>query len=166
MPFAQSDGARIYWRLDGRPDRPPLVMVSSLGSDHGMWNPVLAGLEREFHVLRLDKRGHGASDVPDGEYSLAQLGRDVLACADAAGWKRFHYAGLSIGGMIGNNVARNRAEAEARVAQLDHAGALERLKAAQALPAAERGADPFELAIVDARRRDVEALLRESARED
>ena len=56
MPFAQSDGARIYWRLDGRPDRPPLVMVSSLGSDHGMWNPVLAGLEREFHVLRIDKR--------------------------------------------------------------------------------------------------------------
>ena len=36
MPFALSDGARIYWRLDGRPDKPPLVMVSSLGSDHDM----------------------------------------------------------------------------------------------------------------------------------
>ena len=108
MPFAlSSDGARIYWRLDGRPDRPPLVMVSSLGSDHAMWNPVLAGLEREFHVLRIDKRGHGASDVRAGDYQLAQLGRDVLACADAAGWKRFHYAGLSIGGMIGMWLAQN-----------------------------------------------------------
>ncbi len=109
MPFAHSDGARIYWRLDGRPDKPPLVMVSSLGSDHAMWNPVLAGLERHFHVLRLDKRGHGASDVPDGEYSIAQLGRDALACADAAGFERFHYAGLSIGGMVGMWLAQNAA---------------------------------------------------------
>ena len=108
MPFARStDGTRIYWRLDGRPDKPPLVMVSSLGSDHAMWNPVLAGLERECHVLRLDKRGHGASDVPEGEYRLEQLAQDVLACADAAGWKRFHYAGLSIGGMIGMWLAQN-----------------------------------------------------------
>ena len=107
MPFALSDGARIYWRLDGRPDKPPLVMVSSLGSDHAMWNPVMAGLEREFHVLRLDKRGHGASDVPDGEYSIAQLGRDALACADAAGFERFHFVGLSIGGMTGMWLAQN-----------------------------------------------------------
>ena len=115
MPFVRSsDGTRIYWRLDGRPDKPPLVMVSSLGSDHAMWNPVLAGLEREFHVLRLDKRGHGASEVPVGDYALAQLGRDVLACADAAGWQRFHYAGLSIGGMIGMWLAQHAPQ------RLDH----------------------------------------------
>ena len=108
MPFAlSSDGARIYWRLDGRPDRPPLVMVSSLGSDHARWNPVLDGLLRECHVLRIDKRGHGGSDAPKGDYALAQLGRDVLACADAAGFARFDYCGLSIGGMIGMWLAQN-----------------------------------------------------------
>lgn len=110
MPFAQSDGARIYWRLDGNADKPPLVMVSSLGSDHAMWQPVLEGLTREFQVLRLDKRGHGASDAPAGDYSIAQLGQDVLACADAAGFKRFHYAGLSIGGMIGMWLAQHAAK--------------------------------------------------------
>ena len=107
MPFALSDGARIYWRLDGQAGRPPLVMVSSLGSDHTMWDPVMPGLTRHFQVLRLDKRGHGASDVPPGEYSIAQLGRDALACADAAGWARFHFAGLSIGGMTGMWLARH-----------------------------------------------------------
>lgn len=81
---------------------------------------------------------------------------------DALAWQTLSVAHLA----LGRRLRAIRAEAEARVAQLDHAGALERLKAAQALPAAERGADPFELAIVDARRRDVEALLRESARED
>lgn len=58
-----------------------------------------------------------------------------------------------------------RADAEAHVAQRDYAGALERLKAAQALPPAVRNADPIELAIVDSRRRDVELLLKEQMRE-
>jgi predicted Zn-dependent protease len=57
-----------------------------------------------------------------------------------------------------------RAEGEARAAQLDNSGAAERFKAAQSLPAADRAADPMELAIVDVRRREVEALLRESLR--
>ncbi|ODT33724.1 MAG: hypothetical protein ABS53_03905 [Hydrogenophaga sp. SCN 70-13] len=59
-----------------------------------------------------------------------------------------------------------RAEAEARAAQFDWDGALERLRAAQALPPAQRNADPIELAIVDSRRRDVEERLREAMREE
>ncbi len=101
MPFVQSDGARIWWRVDGRQDAPALLMVSSLGTDHSMWDPVMPALTQAFRVVRLDKRGHGASDVPPGDYSMEQLGRDALAVADAAGLDRFHYAGLSIGGMIG-----------------------------------------------------------------
>lgn len=101
MPFVNCDGARIYWRADGLPELPPLVLVGSLGSDHAVWNPVMAGLTRQFRVIRMDSRGHGASDAPPGDYSLERLGRDVLAVADAAGAPRFHYAGLSIGGMIG-----------------------------------------------------------------
>ena len=60
-----------------------------------------------------------------------------------------------------------RAEAPAGVdlraaAQLDYAGAVDRFKAAQALPGAQRAADPMELAIVDSRLRQAQALLRES----
>ena len=53
-----------------------------------------------------------------------------------------------------------RAEAESRAAQYDWAGALERFKAAQALSEPLRSADPIELAIVDSRRREVQAQLR------
>lgn len=101
MPFVNCDGARIWWRVDGRPEAPPLILVGSLGSDHAVWNPVMTGLARFFRVIRMDTRGHGASDAPPGDYTLERLGRDVLAVADAAGADRFHYAGLSIGGMIG-----------------------------------------------------------------
>ncbi|HLY17337.1 MAG TPA: alpha/beta fold hydrolase [Bryobacteraceae bacterium] len=101
MPFAQSEGARIYYRLEGVADRPLLVMVHSLGADHGMWDPQAAALAGHFEVLRMDLRGHGASDAPAGDYSIALLGRDVLAAVAAAGRREFAYCGLSIGGMIG-----------------------------------------------------------------
>lgn len=60
-----------------------------------------------------------------------------------------------------------RAEAEARVAQLDYAGALDRLKAAQdrlrATGAANSSADHIDASIIDTRRRQIEALLKEQA---
>jgi len=66
----------------------------------------------------------------------------------------------------GQTLRAIRAEAESRVAQLDYAGAVDRFKAAQAVPAAQRAADPMELAIVDSRLRVVEALLRDSVAEE
>lgn len=110
MPFANCDGTRIWWRVDGHPELPPLLMVGSLGSDHAVWNPVMPGLTRHFRVIRMDMRGHGASDVPPGDYTLERLGRDVLAVADAAGAARFRYVGLSIGGMVGMWLGANAGE--------------------------------------------------------
>jgi 3-oxoadipate enol-lactonase/4-carboxymuconolactone decarboxylase len=107
MPFVTRDGARIYWRSDGDPSRPALLVGNSLGTDHALWDPVMPALMRHFRVLRFDKRGHGASDAPPGEYTIEALGRDVLAVADAAGAKRFSYAGISIGGMIGQWLGAN-----------------------------------------------------------
>jgi 3-oxoadipate enol-lactonase/4-carboxymuconolactone decarboxylase len=110
MAFTTSDGTRVYYRLEGNRELPLLVLVHSLGVDHGMWDPQMPGLLRHFQVLRMDLRGHGASDVPPGDYSIEQLGRDVLAAADAAGAKQFAYCGLSIGGMIGQWLGANAAE--------------------------------------------------------
>ncbi|MDG5975905.1 peptidase M48, Ste24p [Hydrogenophaga taeniospiralis CCUG 15921] len=81
---------------------------------------------------------------------------------DAQAWQTLARAQLA----LGQRLRAIRAEAEARAAQLDYAGAVERFRAAQSLPAAERASDGMELAIVDVRRREVEALLRESVRED
>ncbi|HRA79168.1 MAG TPA: 3-oxoadipate enol-lactonase [Burkholderiaceae bacterium] len=105
MPFVHREGARLYWRIDGRPDRRPLLLLNSLGTDHSLWEPLMPGLLERYRVLRTDKPGHGASDARDGEYSIAQLGRDVLAVMDAAGVGRAHLCGVSIGAMIGIWVA-------------------------------------------------------------
>src|SRR3954447_787363 len=101
MPFVTRDGARIHWRSDGDPARPALLLGNSLGSELALWDPVMAALRRHFRVLRFDLRGHGASETPPGDYTIEALARDALAVADAAGAARFHYMGISLGGMIG-----------------------------------------------------------------
>ena len=112
MPFAESAGCRIYYRLEGAGSRPLLVLVHSLGTDHGMWDPQGPALLNRFQVLRLDLRGHGASDAPAGDYTIPLLASDVLAAVDAAGCtgRRFAYCGLSLGGMIGQWLGANAGE--------------------------------------------------------
>jgi 3-oxoadipate enol-lactonase/4-carboxymuconolactone decarboxylase len=109
VPFTNSQGCRIYYRLEGSPAKPLLVLAHSLGADHGMWDPQMPALLRHFQVLRPDLRGHGASDSPAGDYTIPQLGGDVLAAVDAAGRERFAYCGLSLGGMIGQWLGANAA---------------------------------------------------------
>ncbi|MBM3725762.1 MAG: 3-oxoadipate enol-lactonase [Acidobacteria bacterium] len=101
MPFAPSSG-RIHYRLEGCSGNPLLVLVHSLGASHGMWDLQMPAFTRYFQVLRVDLRGHGASDAPAGDYTIAQLAGDVLA---ASGGRPFHYCGLSLGGMIGQYLA-------------------------------------------------------------
>jgi 3-oxoadipate enol-lactonase/4-carboxymuconolactone decarboxylase len=105
MPFVNSQGCRIYYRVEGSPSKRPLVLVHSLGADHGMWELQMPALLRYFQVLRVDLRGHGASDAPAGDYTISQLAEDVLAAVEAAGHQRFSYCGLSLGGMIGQWLA-------------------------------------------------------------
>jgi 3-oxoadipate enol-lactonase/4-carboxymuconolactone decarboxylase len=124
MPFATAQGCRIYFRLEGSPHKPLLVLVHALGADHGLWDPQMPALLRHFQVLRLDLRGHGASDAPAGEYSIAQLAGDVLSAVPR---ERFSYCGLSLGGMIGQWLGAN------------HAHRIERLVLANTSP---RAADP------------------------
>jgi 3-oxoadipate enol-lactonase/4-carboxymuconolactone decarboxylase len=101
MPFITIDSTRLFYRLEGNEDRPVLVLSNSLGTDHGMWVPQVADLLPHFRILRYDTCGHGASDVPGGDYSLERLGRDVLGLADALKIDKFAFCGLSLGGMIG-----------------------------------------------------------------
>jgi 3-oxoadipate enol-lactonase/4-carboxymuconolactone decarboxylase len=101
MPFAFNGTTKIYWRRDGHRSLPALVLGNSLGTDFSLWDPVMPRLMRHFQVIRFDMRGHGASDAPAGDYTIAQLTDDLAAVVDAAKLDRFHYCGVSLGGMVG-----------------------------------------------------------------
>jgi 3-oxoadipate enol-lactonase len=67
-------------------------------------------LAKRFRVLRYDTRGHGASSVTPGPYSVAQLGRDVLGLLTALKIERVHFCGLSLGGVTGMWLGANAAD--------------------------------------------------------
>ncbi len=103
--LATSDGASLAYRLDGAAEKPLLALSNSIGTTLHMWDAQLPALTRHFRVLRYDARGHGASSVPPGPYTLARLGEDVLELLDALEVRRAHFLGLSLGGIVGQWLA-------------------------------------------------------------
>ena len=108
MPFIHAGGLRHYYRLEGTQGRPVVVFSHSLGCDHTLWDVQAAALSPHFRILRYDTRGHGATDAPEGDYSIEELAEDFMGIAEALGIERFVFCGLSMGGMIGQWLAANR----------------------------------------------------------
>lgn len=105
MPTLTHSGLRHYFRLEGTPDRQPLVLVHPIGADHGIWDSVMPTLLEGFQVLRYDIRGHGGTETPPQRVTLEELSSDLLHLTHAMGWERFHACGLSIGGMAALHAA-------------------------------------------------------------
>jgi 3-oxoadipate enol-lactonase len=109
MSQIRIDGTLFNYRLDGREDRPLVVLSHSLATSHEMWGYQLPLLARHFRVLSYDMRGHGASEAVgqelSGGYTLEMLADDVVNLTAKLGFSRFHFVGLSIGGMIGQVLA-------------------------------------------------------------
>ena len=101
----QANDIQINYELSGRDDAPVVMLSHSLASSLVMWNPQLDVLESKFKVLRYDTRGHGDSDAPEGKYTLELLAADAVALLDALGIDAVNFVGLSMGGMIGQNLA-------------------------------------------------------------
>jgi 3-oxoadipate enol-lactonase len=105
-----SSGTRIAYFESGRPWRPALILTHSLGSDHRMWAPQIETLKSDYFIIAIDNIGHGESSVPSGDYSIHDFAEAVIAVADAAELERFHYCGLSVGGITGLLVAAEHAD--------------------------------------------------------
>jgi 3-oxoadipate enol-lactonase len=97
-------------RRSGRDDAPVLLLGGSLGTTDAMWAPQLPALADRYSLITFDHRGHGASPVPAGPYTIDDLGTDVLALMDELGLQRVAYCGLSIGGMVGQWLGINAPE--------------------------------------------------------
>lgn len=119
MPTLSRGDLRLHYRIDGADDAPPLLMSNALGTDLELWSPQMSVLAGNFRVIRYDARGHGASSVPPGPYTLEQLGRDALALLDHLDIRRAHFCGLSMGGLTGLWLALNAPERMARMVLAD-----------------------------------------------
>lgn len=101
---AKINGTELFITVAGQEDKPALILAHSLATSHEMWALQQTLFARHFRVINFDMRGHGASAVPAGAYTIDQLADDVIGVADHLGVARFHFAGLSIGGLIGQSL--------------------------------------------------------------
>ncbi len=107
MPYADNEGVRIYYEVEGQ--GPPLVLAHGLSGSMKSWEKsgYTGALNKDFQLVLFDARGHGRSDKPreTSAYGL-KMADDVVKVLDHIGIQRAHYFGYSMGGKIGYWVAR------------------------------------------------------------
>ncbi|MBB3950241.1 3-oxoadipate enol-lactonase [Aureimonas jatrophae] len=113
MTFARVEQRLVHYRIKGA--GPRVAFLNSLGTDMRIWDAVVERLADRFECLLADMRGHGLSDAPAGPYAISGLADDTLGLLDHLGWGRVHLVGLSVGGLVAQEIA---ARAPARVAAL------------------------------------------------
>ncbi len=101
----EANNHHLSCQLSGKDEAATVCLSHSLACSGVMWEPQMQVLNDRFRVLRYDTRGHGGSEAPPPPYSLDQLADDVVAMMDALNIERVHWVGLSMGGMIGQNLA-------------------------------------------------------------
>ncbi|MGW6540438.1 bifunctional 3-oxoadipate enol-lactonase/4-carboxymuconolactone decarboxylase PcaDC [Streptomyces sp. NPDC055011] len=94
----------LQYRVDGPEDAPVLVLGPSLGTTFHMWDRQIPELTRDRRVVRFDLPGHGGAPAQPFT-SVAELGDRLLATLDHLGVQRFGYAGCSLGGAVGLDLA-------------------------------------------------------------
>ncbi|MEU5086508.1 alpha/beta fold hydrolase [Streptomyces sp. NPDC021356] len=105
----------LQYRFDGPEDAPVLILGPSLGTTWHMWDRQVPELTKQWRVFRFDLPGHGGAPAhPVG--SVEDLTARLLATLDGLGVQRFGYAGCSLGGAIGVELALRHPERLASLA--------------------------------------------------
>lgn len=86
---------------------PALFLIHGIGAARDAWRFMVPELRHHFTCITYDLRGHGASPLPDGEFGLDDLVDDLEALRSRLGVAKAHFAGHSLGGMIGPAYARH-----------------------------------------------------------
>lgn len=110
MPVVtRDDGAEIWWEATGPEGGSAVVLVTGLGYPAAMWWRQVPALAERHRVVVLDNRGAGRTgDVVGAPYRIETMAADVAAVLEAAGESRAHVVGLSMGGMIAQELALSR----------------------------------------------------------
>ena len=146
MPFADSDGARIYYEVHG--EGPAVLFVHGSGGHHAAWwQQVPYFTKRDYAAVTLDLRGFGRSTSELDEYDSLEFPGDILAVLDAAGIEKAVLAGQSIGASAALKVAVAHPDRAAGVILAHSLGGLDNAELA-ALVKADR-AEAEKLPVLD-----------------
>jgi pimeloyl-ACP methyl ester carboxylesterase len=108
MPKAKVNGININYRIEGQGE--PLVMIMGIGADRTAWRFQTPTFKKHYRVVTFDNRGVGKSDKPTGPYSIKMMADDTVGLMNHLGIEKAHVLGVSMGGMIAQELAINYPE--------------------------------------------------------
>lgn len=91
-------------------DPQTIVLGSSLGTTGALWDGVVPALAEHYRVLRFDLPGHALTPAASAAFTIADIATGVLNFVDSVGGGPFHYAGISIAGAVGLELALRHPE--------------------------------------------------------
>jgi pimeloyl-ACP methyl ester carboxylesterase len=98
MSVARVNGVELYYESNGSGE--PLVLVHGSWGDHHNWDPVIGALAESFRVVSYDRRGHSASERPEGQGSVFEDADDLAALIEELDLAPAHVAGNSFGAAV------------------------------------------------------------------
>lgn len=108
MPDARLGGLNVAYDIHG--DSPtgsglPVLLVMGFGLPGRVWRYVVPELSGQRRVITFDNRGAGKTDAPRGPYRMTQMATDAVRLLDHLGLSKVHLVGVSMGGMVSQELA-------------------------------------------------------------
>jgi 3-oxoadipate enol-lactonase len=101
LPTADIAGNTLHYERRGSGSGDPLVLIMGMSGNAAHWpEPFLEQLEPDFDLLVFDNRGIGRSTPVAADFTIAEMASDTAALMDAAGFDSAHVMGISMGGMV------------------------------------------------------------------
>jgi 3-oxoadipate enol-lactonase len=102
MPFVERNRSRIHYEAlaSQNPDAETLVFIPGLSANTRSFPTLFESLTKRFNVVTLDPRGAGQTEVARRRFRLKDVADDTVAVMDELRLDRPHVLGLSMGGMI------------------------------------------------------------------
>src|SRR3954454_18085401 len=104
MPKIRVGDHELHYERAGSGE--PLLMIQGMSGTHVSWGePFLAPLRESFDVIAFDNRGIGLSAPIDGSFTIVEMAEDAAGLLDELGIESAHVCGISMGGMIAQDLA-------------------------------------------------------------
>jgi 3-oxoadipate enol-lactonase len=101
--FRLSHGAELYAHIVGHGE--PLLMIPGFGCNHYPFEGISKPLSEHFKLIMIHNRGMGLSSPATKHYELEDLARDAIEVMAQLGYDKFSVLGISLGGLIAEEVA-------------------------------------------------------------
>jgi len=103
MPRATMNGVDMYYQVQGK--GVPLVMIQGFAGNNQAWFFQAPVFKKYYKVIIFDNRGIGRTEMSSEPYTIRTMAEDVIGLMDYLGIDKAHILGLSLGGMVAQEIA-------------------------------------------------------------